>query len=100
MGFHNTTDNPSRYQDRDEYEDASRRDPIERVQKYLAGLGLWDQGREAKLTGELSSEIEAALEAAAAAPVAGPEDLFANVYEHSPQRVLQQRAELLGGQPA
>jgi pyruvate dehydrogenase E1 component alpha subunit len=99
MGFHNTTDNPSRYQDPDEYEQARRRDPIERVQKYLAGLGLWDQGREAKMTEELGSEIEAALEAAAAAPVPGPEDLFANVYEHSPQRVLRQRAELLGGQP-
>jgi TPP-dependent pyruvate/acetoin dehydrogenase alpha subunit len=51
------------------------------------------------MTEELSEEIEAALEAAAAAPVAGPEDLFKNIYEHSPQRVLRQRAELLGGQP-
>jgi TPP-dependent pyruvate/acetoin dehydrogenase alpha subunit len=62
-------------------------------------LGLWDQAREAKMTEELGNEIEEALEAAAAAPVPGPEDLFANIYEQSPQRVLQQRAELLGGQP-
>ena len=45
------------------------------------------------------NEIEAALEAAMAAPVPGPEDLFENVYGHSPQRVLQQRAELLSGLP-
>jgi TPP-dependent pyruvate/acetoin dehydrogenase alpha subunit len=99
MGFHNTTDNPSRYQNPDEFEEARRRDPIERVQKYLAALGLWDQSREANLTEELRNEIEAALEAAIAAPVAGPEDLFANVYERSPERVLQQRAELLAAQP-
>jgi TPP-dependent pyruvate/acetoin dehydrogenase alpha subunit len=99
MGFHNTTDNPSRYQDPDEYEEARRRDPIERVQKYLSALGLWDESREAQMTGELRNEIEAALEAAMAAPLPGPEDLFENVYEHSPQRVLEQRAELLAGRP-
>jgi pyruvate dehydrogenase E1 component alpha subunit len=95
MGFHNTTDNPSRYQDPNDYEEARRRDPIERVQKYLATLGLWDSGREAKMAEALSEEIEAALEAAMAAPVPGPGDLFDNVYEQLPPRVLQQRAELL-----
>jgi pyruvate dehydrogenase E1 component alpha subunit len=99
MGFHNTTDNPSRYQDPEEYQEARRRDPIERVQKYLAGLGLWDQSREASLTEELSKENESALEAAAAAPIAGLQDLFENIYEHPPQRVIQQRAELLDGRP-
>ncbi len=97
MSFHNTTDNPSRYEDPKEHEEARRRDPIERVQKYLAGLGLWDAKREANLTDELQSEIDSALAAAAAAPVAGPQDLFENVYEHPPQRVLQQRAEMLDG---
>jgi pyruvate dehydrogenase E1 component alpha subunit len=99
MGFHNTTDNPSRYQDPEAYEEARRRDPIERVQKYLAGLGLWDQSREANLTAEVQDEIDSALEAAFAAPLPGPRDLFENVYEHPPERVLRQRAELLDGQP-
>jgi pyruvate dehydrogenase E1 component alpha subunit len=99
MGFHNTTDNPSRYQDPAEYEEARRRDPIERVQKYLAGLGLWDEGREAKVTTELRDEIDAALEAAMATPDPAPVDLFDNIYEHPPQRVLQQRTELIAGRP-
>jgi pyruvate dehydrogenase E1 component alpha subunit len=95
MSFHNTTDNPSRYQDPAEYEEARRRDPIERVQKYLASLGLWDPGREAKMTEEVGEEIDAALAAAMASPVPGPQDLFANIYEQLPPRVVQQRAELL-----
>ncbi len=99
MCFHNTTDNPSRYQNRDEYEEARLRDPIERVQKYLAGLGLWDQSREAMVTEELRDEIELALDAAMATPDPGPMDLFENVYESSSQRVLQQRADLLTGRP-
>jgi pyruvate dehydrogenase E1 component alpha subunit len=97
MGFHNTTDNPSRYQDPKEYEDARARDPIERVQKYLSGLGLWDQKHEADLTEELREENEAALQLAIAAPTPGPVDLFTNIYERPPERFLQQRAELLDG---
>src|SRR5206468_2407408 len=65
MSFHNTTDNPSRYQDPKEFEEARTRDPIERVQKYLAGLGLWDGKRETAWTEELREENEHALEHAA-----------------------------------
>src|SRR6266699_3106998 len=97
MGFHNTTDNPSRYQDPKEYEEARARDPIERVQRYLAGLGLWDKKREADLTEELREENEAGLQRAFAAPAPGPADLFTNIYERPPERFLQQRAEMLDG---
>lgn len=98
MGFHNTTDNPSKYQDPKEYEAARARDPIERVQRYLASLGLWDQKREAEMTEEVRQENEAALQVAGATAAPGAADLFANIYEHPPERVLQQRAELLDGQ--
>ena len=97
MSFHNTTDNPSRYEDPKEHEEARKRDPIERVQKYLAGLGMWDQRREAALTEELTQENEVALQIAIAAPAPGPADVFANVYEHPPERVVKQKAELLDG---
>jgi len=99
MGFHNTTDNPSLYQDPAEYQEARRRDPIERVQKFLAGLGLWDQSRENDLTAELRIEIDSALEAAVAAALPSARDLFDNIYEHPPERVVRQRAELLDAQP-
>jgi pyruvate dehydrogenase E1 component alpha subunit len=97
MSFHNTTDNPSRYEDPKEHEEARTRDPIERVQKYLTGLGLWDKKREAALTEELTQENEAALQLAIAAPAPVPADVFANVYDHPPERVVQQKAELLDG---
>jgi TPP-dependent pyruvate/acetoin dehydrogenase alpha subunit len=95
MSFHNTTDNPSLYQDPKDFEEARTRDPIERVQKYLTGLGLWDAKREAAWSEELREENEKALQHAAAAATPRPEDVFANVYEDPPPRVLRQRSELL-----
>jgi len=97
MSFHNTTDNPSRYRDPKEYDEALGRDPIERVQKYLARLGLWDAQREAALLEELRGELDRALELASAAPAPRPEDLFTNAYSNLPPRVQRQKAELLRG---
>lgn len=96
MSFHNTTDNPSRYEDPAEHEEAAGRDPIERVRKYLAGLKLWDDKREQALVQELREEIDAALAKAEAAPLPAPRDVFENVYADPPPRIRRQRAELLG----
>lgn len=97
MSFHNTTDNPSRYEDPKEHEEARSRDPIDRVQRYLAGLGLWDAKREEELTAQVREEIEHALELAYAAEAPKPADVFANVYAAEPSRVTRQRSELLKG---
>ena len=98
VSFHNTTDNPSRYEDPKEHQEALTRDPIERVQRYLAGLGLWDQKRDEKLTAELREENERALQLAVAADPPTRADVFANVYAELPPRVKKQRTELLDGE--
>src|SRR5438067_6330291 len=95
MGFHNTTDNPSRYEDPEERAAAAARDPIERVLKYLTALGLWNDERDRHYRAEAQAEVERALAAAAAEPGVTPEMLFDNIYARPPQRVLKQRAEFL-----
>jgi pyruvate dehydrogenase E1 component alpha subunit len=97
MSFHNTTDNPSRYQDPKDYEEAKTRDPIERVQKYLASIGLWGAQKEEKWTDELREENERALSVAAETPAPRPEDVFANVYDNPPLRLARQLSELVDG---
>ncbi len=97
MSFHNTTDNPSRYQDPKDYEEAKTRDPIERVQKYLVSLGLWDEKKEAGWTEELSEENDRAIRLAADAQPPTPDDVFANVYERPPLRMMRQHSELVDG---
>jgi pyruvate dehydrogenase E1 component alpha subunit len=98
MSFHNTTDNPSRYEDPKAREEARARDPIDRVRRHLAALGLWDEGREATMTDDVRAENERALELAFAAEPPKPADVFANVYAELPRRVARQRSELLGGE--
>ena len=95
MGFHNTTDNPSRYEDPEQRADAAARDPIERVVKYLTALGLWNPERDQQYRDEAHAEVERALAAAAAEPGVSPEMLFDNIYARPPERVLKQRAQFL-----
>jgi pyruvate dehydrogenase E1 component alpha subunit len=95
MGFHNTTDNPSRYEDPKEHEEAARRDPIDRVIKYLAAAGLWNEDRDRAMRDEVHAEVERAIEWAVAQPGVTPEILFDNVYAQVPSRVEHQRAEHL-----
>ena len=96
MSFHNTTDDPSRYRDSAEYEEAGRRDPIARVTAYLGALGMWDERRERQMRESVTAEIDDAVQKALAFPVVRPENVFDNVYERPPDRVLRQRAQAVG----
>ncbi len=96
MSFHNTTDNPSLYEDPKEREEAQRRDPIERVIKHLTRRGLWSEERDRETRASVRAEIDAALERAATYPPAEPSQVFEHVYAELPERLRRQRAELLG----
>ena len=96
MSFHNTTDNPSLYEDPKQREEASRRDPIERVTRHLTQRGLWNDARDLETRASIRAEIDAALDKAAAFQVATPGQLFDDVYAELPERLRRQREELLG----
>jgi pyruvate dehydrogenase E1 component alpha subunit len=94
MSFHNTTDNPSLYEDPKQRDDASRRDPIDRVVRYLTLRGLWDEERDRETRASVRAEVDAALEKAAAFPVVTPNQLFDHIYSELPERLRRQREEL------
>lgn len=95
LSFHNTSDNPSLYMDKEEYEEAKKQDPIARVVRYLEGLGLWNEQRQAEVQAEVRAQVDEAIEQALAFPPAQAADLFDHVYERPPARFLRQRAEVL-----
>jgi pyruvate dehydrogenase E1 component alpha subunit len=99
MSFHNTTDNPSLYEDPKERDEAKRRDPIDRVIKHLTQRGLWSEDRDKAIRATVRAEIDAALEKAATFPPPVPSDLFEHVYADLPARLRRQRADFLGEAP-
>jgi len=94
MSFHNTTDNPSLYEDPKDRAEAARRDPIDRVVKYLTSKVLWSQERDLEVRGSVRAEIDAAFQRAAAFPAVVPSDLFEHVYAAPTLRMLGQRDEV------
>jgi pyruvate dehydrogenase E1 component alpha subunit len=101
MSFHNTTDNPSLYENPTEREEARLRDPIDRVVKYLRHKGLWDEATDSQTRAGVRAQIEEAFERAIGFPAVTPADLFTHVYSEQPPHLQRQRDELLRseGQP-
>ena len=98
MWAHTTADDPTRYVNENVERDWATRDPIERVQSYLAGKGLWNDEKAAQWNDEIASEIQAAFDEAASVPPAGPESLYEHVFEEpTPSLQRQRRVHLQEG---
>ena len=91
---HSTSDDPSRYRDRDEVEQWLDRDPIERYEQFLKSEGLWDGVDKAAVIEEVDAEFDAAVEAADAYGPRDVEEIFAHLYESMPPALESQLREL------
>ncbi len=101
MGFHNTTDNPREYRDPAEEEAARAKDPIDRLQHYLAARGAFDDLTADRWHAEISAEIDTAVQTALGLPSPGLDDVFDNVYATPPPRMVSEREAMrkLGAPP-
>ena len=96
MGAHTTADDPTRYVDAAVQEKWKARDPIERVQKYLAAMDKWSDEATEKLRAECQAEVEEAFETALAHPEPEAADLYENVFaERTPQLERQRQRHLV-----
>jgi len=96
MGPHTTADDPTRYVDPAEHAIWETRDPITRMQRYLASKQLWDVDLNEATAREIAAEIDRAIEAAEAFPSPSVEDLFTHAYAELPRRLLAQREAMSG----
>jgi len=97
MAGHSTSDDPTRYRDKDLLEPWTRRDPIARVRRHLDAKELWTDAEEEKLRSEIDQRIKAAVEAAEKAPAPSLESMFDDVYGKLPWHLVEQRESLLSG---
>ena len=93
---HSTSDDPSRYRPRDDYQHWPLGDPIERLKQHLMHTGQWSEGDHAELSQELESLVDANWkEATSQIPQELDRNLmFEDVFKEMPEHLRRQRAAL------
>jgi pyruvate dehydrogenase E1 component subunit alpha len=94
MGAHSTSDDPTRYRSNEEVEAWAKKDPLDRLRRHLALLGMTDDTRDEALDAELKEEVGAAIRAVEEQPPPPPESLLEDVYAELPWNLEEQAATL------
>ncbi|MBI5072842.1 pyruvate dehydrogenase (acetyl-transferring) E1 component subunit alpha [Candidatus Woesearchaeota archaeon] len=96
IGDHTTADDAKRYRTQTEIDAWIKKDPIERLKKYLLAKKIWDAKQEAALLEEMSAKVSAAVKAYEEEPPADPKDVFAYTYATMTPQLLEQYQSLVG----
>jgi 2-oxoisovalerate dehydrogenase E1 component alpha subunit len=97
---HSTSDDPSRYRPKDDYERWPLGDPIERLKDHLIHLGEWSEERHAALAKEMDEHVVASWKEAVThgtltePPRLDPDLMFEDVFKEMPEHLKKQAAEL------
>jgi pyruvate dehydrogenase E1 component alpha subunit/2-oxoisovalerate dehydrogenase E1 component alpha subunit len=94
MGGHSSSDDPTRYRDETEVKTWQKRDPIERLRRYLMQNELWSDSADEALRKALEAEIGQAIKTVEAAPPPPVESLFDDVYAEMPWHLRAQLSTL------
>ncbi len=93
LGDHTTADDARRYQDKQEVENAWKRDPIKRLRLWLEAQQAWNEQKEdalqAECNGWMDKEVDAYLETKPQ-PVTA---MFDHTFAELPPDLARQRAE-------
>ena len=84
---HSSSDDPTRYRDEDEVKAWEKRDPVDRLRRYLINRDLWSEEKELAFKEAIAERVNAAITEAEAAPECDPETLITDVYAEVPQRL-------------
>ncbi len=95
MGVHTTADDPTRYRSEKDVELWKKKDPIERLRKYLEARKILNKRIEANIANEAEVEIDNAIKEAEAAKT-NYTNMFKYVYKNMPNE-LEEQMEYLNG---
>jgi 2-oxoisovalerate dehydrogenase E1 component alpha subunit len=101
---HSTSDDPSAYRAKEEYEKWPLGDPVERLKAHLIGLKEWDDERHAAQLEELTNYVKAEQKKAEEQGVLGHglhqpfETMFTDVFEELPWHLKEQSEQMLAEQ--
>jgi pyruvate dehydrogenase E1 component alpha subunit len=89
---HTTADDPTRYVDPDVKKKWEQRDAIDRVQRYLAHRGAWEEDRQSEMNKAVEDYIDDVFAKAAAYPPPRPEENYEHIYAESTPGLRRQQS--------
>lgn len=89
-GPHATADDPTLYRSKEEEEKWRKRDPIERLRRFLEQRGEWDDTVGEKVAQETADEVEAAITSIEAEPLPERADAVRHGFQRIPAHVVDQ----------
>jgi len=99
-GAHSTSDDPTRYRPKDEWDEFPLGDPVERLKQHLVNTGHWSEEQHIALINEQRQTVIAAWKEAVSygtmteGPHLDVRDMFDDVYEELPESLRRQRQQL------
>lgn len=94
MDDHTTADAAIRYRDQKEVDAWAKKDPIERLRKYMEKKKIWSKKDEEKLIVTCTADIEKAVAEAEGVPPPDPMEMFTSMYAESTWVLKDEMAEL------
>ena len=94
MGDHTTADDATRYRNAELLKKWEKKDPIERLKKYLLAKRGWTEKKDQDLLAELSQEIENVVKEYENVELADPTTMFQYMYNEMPWNLKEQQDEV------
>lgn len=94
MGDHTTADDATRYRTPEIIKEWEKKDPIERLKKYLMIKHGWTEKNDADLLAELSKEVENVVKEYESVEPADPVSIFQNMYTEMPWNLREEMEEV------
>ncbi|GLQ32143.1 pyruvate dehydrogenase (acetyl-transferring) E1 component subunit alpha [Litoribrevibacter albus] len=94
LGDHTTADDATRYRSPEEVKEAWSKEPIKRLQTYLAEQGWWDESQEKAWQKSCDQRVEEGIAAYKTMPPEPAEAMFDYLYEEFPE-VMSAQLDLL-----
>ena len=95
VGGHSTSDDPRVYRKEEEVDPWMKKDPIDRMKKFLQKAGWFDEAGDKKMRETINEEVLAAVAKAESLPPPSLESMFDDVYATPPKTLEDQKAECL-----
>jgi len=97
IGDHTTADDASRYRTPEEVQQWKKKDPIDRLKRYLEKKGLWNESYGERIAAQAREQVEAAVRELEATPPPDPRDIFRYTFRDMPGELSEQLTSLLNG---